>query len=252
MYDHDQPERVEPLLVHLTGSDVPMTQPPRPRPRRGISTRTYTLTSDDPVQQILPLNARRCDAWIQPLATDITIGPSKADVISGGGGTARLPGAAGGDSVSATAIATGDNTTGGQAFVTIPATSLPAGRYKIDIYSQMPTITNPATSNNVRLQAGSTAVVTLIEHIVAQNSGAYQAKDPLTVYRYLDGKTALTLNWAANMAATETQVWNATLVATPVGAPETGPFPIETTDAVWATAASLPAQVTVVSVIEEF
>ncbi len=121
------------------------------------------------------------------------------------------------NSVTATGTATADNTTVGAAVATIAAGSLPAGRYRIEVYSQMHTITNPATPNNVELRAGTTSVAKLIAHIVSQNSGAYQPKAPLVVERFLDGATALSCNFVANCAAAETQAWIVTIVATQVG-----------------------------------
>lgn len=120
-------------------------------------------------------------------------------------------------SVMALGAAIGDNTTGGQALATIAAVDLTPGMYQIDVYSQMTTITNANVSNAVELRAGATSLIRLINHVVAQNSGAYGPKQPFTVYRRLDGATALSLNWAQNLAATETQAWTVCLVATKLG-----------------------------------
>ena len=120
------------------------------------------------------------------------------------------------DSVTAFGAATANNTTGGQAVATIPAASLPAGFYRLDVYTQMTAIANPSVSNNLQLQAGATAIVRVINHVVAQNSGAYGPKQPLSVWRTLDGNTPVTANFVANCAATETQDWAVTIVATRV------------------------------------
>lgn len=84
-YDTDH---AEPVRVHLTGTDVPIGghhEPPR-RPRYGAALKTFVLNASDPVQCILPLNAARCQGWIQPLTNAITVYTSKADAQSGSGG----------------------------------------------------------------------------------------------------------------------------------------------------------------------
>lgn len=119
-------------------------------------------------------------------------------------------------SVSATGALQGTNTNGGAAIVSIDAANLPRGMYRIDVYSQMTAIANANHASNVELRAGSTSLVTLITHIVAQNAPSYIPKQPLTVWRYLDGATPLSCNFIANMATSETQDWTATIVATQV------------------------------------
>lgn len=83
---------VEPARVHIVSSDVPLGHHPEPRrPRRGLSARSFVLTSNDPVQQILPLNTHRCEAWIQPLTNAITVYASRADAQAGGNGGITIP-----------------------------------------------------------------------------------------------------------------------------------------------------------------
>lgn len=82
--------------VHIASSDVPLHPAPAAAParrRRGLAARSYTLTATDPVQQILPLNSGRVEAWVQPLTNPITIGNSKADAAAGGNAVATLPAA---------------------------------------------------------------------------------------------------------------------------------------------------------------
>jgi hypothetical protein len=78
----------EPVLVHIAGSDLPLTdhRPAPTRKRRGVSLRSFTLTANDPVQQILPLNTNRCEAWAQALTNPITVYGSRADAQAGTGG----------------------------------------------------------------------------------------------------------------------------------------------------------------------
>lgn len=87
-------EHVEPVKVHVAGSDVPMGHQEPKKRRHGVSLRTFTLTSADAVQQILPLNINRCEAWIQNVDTatkNFTVYSSKADALSGGGSGITVP-----------------------------------------------------------------------------------------------------------------------------------------------------------------
>lgn len=118
------------------------------------------------------------------------------------------------ESVSAFGALQGTNVTGTSAIATIPAASLPFGLYRVDVYSQVTTIANAATPSNAALFKGTTQLVRLIFHIVAQNSGAYQPKQPLSFNTRLDGNTALSVNFLGNFAATETQDWIVSIVAT--------------------------------------
>lgn len=153
------------------------------------------------------------DLWYAWLQTQLPAGVVAGTSIPIPGSQANA-GAPIDNSVSAFAVVTGNNTSAGNAIATIAAGSLPAGMYQIDIYSQTPVITNPSIPDNVELRAGATSVVRVQLHIVAQNAPSTQPKTPLTVYRRLDGATALSLNFIANFAATETQEWHCTLVAT--------------------------------------
>lgn len=81
---------VEAVKVHISGSDVPFSRPEPRRRRRGVALRTFTLTSNDPVQQILPLNSNRCEAWVQNVDTaakDFTLHESLANAQAGIGVT---------------------------------------------------------------------------------------------------------------------------------------------------------------------
>lgn len=153
------------------------------------------------------------DLWYAWLQTQLPAGVVAGTTPPVSGSQANA-GAPIGDSVSAFGAMVGDNTAAGKPILTIPAGSLPAGMYQVDIYTQTPTITNPSISDNVELRAGANSVVRVQFHIVAQNAPSSQPKTPLTVYRRLDGATPLSLNFVANFAATETQDWHCTLVAT--------------------------------------
>ncbi len=125
------------------------------------------------------------------------------------------------DSGTVLASLQGNNTSAGVAIATIPAASLPLGRYRVDIYTQLTAIANASRSHNVQLQANPTGaasrpLVQILQHIVAQNAAGFNPKSPLTIFVFLDGSTSLSANFIQNMAATETQDWTVQLVATRV------------------------------------
>jgi hypothetical protein len=118
---------------------------------------------------------------------------------------------------SAVGSVTANNTTAGTVLCSIASASLPSGFYQIDVYTQVPTITNPSVSNLVEVRMDAVSLTRLISHIVSQNSGAYQPKEVFTFYRRLDGTNGLSLNFAVNCAATETQAWLGQITATRIG-----------------------------------
>jgi|SRR5215216_259436 len=113
---------------------------------------------------------------------------------------------------------TATNLTAGTVLCSIASSSLPSGLYQIDVYIQIPTYTNPSTSNLIEVRVDSTSLTRLITHIVSQNSGAYQPKTPFTFYRRLTGSNGLSLNFSVNCAATETQACLGQITATRIGA----------------------------------
>lgn len=82
---------VEPLKVHLAGSDIPIVHQQPGKVRHGASLRTFTFTASDPVQQILPLHKNRCEANLQAFTNDVTVYTSRADAQAGGGGGVTIP-----------------------------------------------------------------------------------------------------------------------------------------------------------------
>lgn len=85
---------MESVRVHLTGSDLALTQPEPRRPRRGSALRTFVLTDNDPIQQILPQNTNRCEAWVQCVdetAAAFTLHESLGDAQSGGNAGVTVP-----------------------------------------------------------------------------------------------------------------------------------------------------------------
>jgi hypothetical protein len=92
MTESYSPHTLEPVRVHIASSDVPMrSHEPAGRIRRGLAGRSFTLTTTDPVQQILPLNINRCEGWVLPLTNDVTLYTSKADAQGGGNGGITVP-----------------------------------------------------------------------------------------------------------------------------------------------------------------
>lgn len=136
------------------------------------------------------------------------------DVVDGSGVPVNTTTAYGNSVFSGIGSATANNTTAGTALCTIDSANLPAGLYQVDVYTQMPTITNASVSNLIEVRVEATALTRLISHIVAQNSGAYQPKTCFTFYRRLTGSEDLSLNFAVNCAATETQAWIGQITAT--------------------------------------
>lgn len=80
----------EPVHVHVANLHEMATPPAPRRRRRALSTRSFTLTAADPVQEILPQADGRAEAWVIFTANDITIATSKADAQAGGGAVATL------------------------------------------------------------------------------------------------------------------------------------------------------------------
>ena len=85
---------VEPVKVHISGSDLPLARPEPKKYRRGVSLRTFVLTTADPIQQILPQNANRCEAWVQNVDTTaktFTLYTSLGDAKAAGNGGVTVP-----------------------------------------------------------------------------------------------------------------------------------------------------------------
>lgn len=158
----------------------------------------------------------------QDVDNDVVNGSGIPVNISDAGGSITVDGSVttevpyGNSVFSGIGSATANNTTAGTALCTIDSANLPAGLYQVDVYIQMPTITNPSTSNLIEVRVEATSLTRLITHIVAQNSGAYQPKTCFTFYRRLTGSEDLSLNFAVNCAATETQVWTGQITATKI------------------------------------
>lgn len=84
-------DKIDPIRVHLTGSDVPLNNQGDKNPcRRGLTTRSFNLTAADPVQQILPNNLNRITAYVRPEQNAITIAASQADALAGANSAAKI------------------------------------------------------------------------------------------------------------------------------------------------------------------
>ena len=243
---------VDPVRVHLVRSDLALVDPHERGPRRrGASIRTYTLTAANPVQQILPLNGRRCSAWIQPTVNDVLISTSESGAQQGGGGAGLIPGTGSGTTVAAYGTITINNGTApGTAAASIPAGSLPAGRYRVDGYAYLAAATTPAAADLLQISVGGTGKGRLLSFAAVNNSAAFQPKAPFTIWATVDGTQAIAITAAAAETGTNVQTFNTVITATPEHA-QAGPFPLPTTDPIWASAAVLPTTLTVVSVTEE-
>ena len=88
---------IDPIQVHIASSDVPMAAAAPRRTRKALRTNTYTLTSAQPTQRLLPRSDARLEAWVTS-ATEATppviyIAPSQVDAAAQGGGAAQVIGA---------------------------------------------------------------------------------------------------------------------------------------------------------------
>jgi hypothetical protein len=73
---------MDPVLVHITGTDVP--PPVQYRERYSTETRTIVITAAEPVQKLVDQDYNRTEFWIQPLDFDATICHSKAQAQAAG------------------------------------------------------------------------------------------------------------------------------------------------------------------------
>lgn len=86
---------VEPVHVHVANLHEIAHPAPR-RKRRALKTNTFTLTSGNPTQRVMPQSDSRVEGWITS-ATGATpptvfIAPNQADANSQGGGAAQISG----------------------------------------------------------------------------------------------------------------------------------------------------------------
>lgn len=141
-----------------------------------------------------------------------------AGVVSGN--DIPLPGSGGisyaGESVAGFGTATGNNTSAGAVIATIPAASLPAGRYKVTVAHFISAATNPGMFNNVALKKGAVSIATIM-HLQNFNAGSYPYDPQLEMIVDLNGATALNVTFIDNLGATETQTHHAQIIATKVG-----------------------------------
>lgn len=121
-----------------------------------------------------------------------------------------------GDAVSAYASDSVDvNSNVGDALVTIPASSLPAGRYQIDAYTLLSEATTPDATNVLAISVGGTAVARLLSYNAVQSSSAYQPKQPFTLPGYqVDGSQDIAITVAVAETGTNVETFDAVLVAT--------------------------------------
>lgn len=225
--------------VHLASSDVPMGGGKK-RARVSMLARTINLTSNDPVQQIMPQSDSRTWAWM--------IGNSSA-VSASAGGTAVVPAGAG------TVIASWTVPLAGAYTVTVAMTiagPVAADRNNMDLYvngalvTALPVGTNtaPQTSVPVVLQLAAGSVVTVQQIAVTTATG------------YLAILTATPATDAVFIGTGKGDVQTAAGVS---GGNGVGQIPsglkwdIPTTDQVWAGAPAniLPVVVTITSFYEQ-
>lgn len=73
---------MDPVLVHITGTDVP--QPTQHRKRYATETRTIVLTATEPFQKLVDQDYDRDEFWVQPLDFDAVMCHSRAQAQGSG------------------------------------------------------------------------------------------------------------------------------------------------------------------------
>lgn len=234
------PGHYEPVRVHLESSDVPLGSPRPRRCRRALRTNIFTLTAAQPTQRILPQADARAEAWLTSIVAEEVYKP----------GFVSVPAAH-------------------SAIVTLPV--LPAGWWNITVYAGFGGTAEATTPNNWALVSGATTVVPAIDVALATNTQTNVGTFPV----YSDGTSNITLQ--NPVAASASAFYQGALLAVPASSPGiwiassqadaasqaggaaqisgTGaiPFPVNTTDAVWASASlALPVTVSVLAIYEQY
>lgn len=238
-------EDLEAVKVHLAGSDIPIGMPPPVRPHRGVVFKTVTLTANDPVQQILPLSPHRREAWIQAFTANVVLYSEKGQAQVGGNNGLTIPAAqlatggaySGGGAVAAP--------TAGQTIATIPAASLPAGRYRLRVNAGFGANAEATTDFNFDLLVNGAVFAGRLMVTAASNNVRNWIFDDVA----LNGTSPVTL--VAHTGASASAVYVGDITASLETSAQPGvPYPLNTTDPVWATAATLPATVCVTAIID--
>lgn len=120
-----------------------------------------------------------------------------------------------GSSVTGYGTLLGNNTSAGAQIANIAAANLPAGTYCIEVWGYIQAAASAALADNGELRAGSTPLGRILMFNAVAGTGT-PLGPKLKVYKYLDGRTALSVNFVANFGAAETQTWNVQIVATRV------------------------------------
>lgn len=241
-------EGMEAVPVHLTGSDIPVASSPGKRKRRAIKCNTFTLTAAQPVQQIFPQSDARVEGWITAAVGQ----PSSGTVIAEGSAADPAAGT--------TVAATG---------------TLPAGAYTVIVYETLIGTVSFADAANLQLLVGSTVIGTLVYPGASENptppKGPYTVVVPAggaAISVKTIGAGSGTATYVVEIGATpvagtagDQNIWIADSQAganaqgggsAQIAGTDTTPFPVSTTDAVWAsTGAGFPVVVSTVAIYEE-
>jgi hypothetical protein len=155
------------------------------------------------------------DLWYAWLLTQLPAGVSAGSSPPVAGSSASSAPIS--DSVSTTGVLQGTDTGTLNANIAfLSNANLPAGMYKIDIYAQVSAVATPTTNNAAEVRISGTALAVLLNAVVAQNNGGFNPRNPMTLYKRLDGSQNISVTFRQNLAAGETQTWNVTIVATRV------------------------------------
>ena len=242
------PAEFDPIPVRLVSAEVPLAVRPTKRKRRAVTIRSYILTANDPVQEILPASDNR-------VAAQVIVPPA----------------------MNQTSVQ-GENITsaGPAANAQVVAITLPAGLWVITWQVGVQGTSGTAENNNFTLaypggslssvNGGSVgtnyqqdSVVVLVPTggaTVAVNVGSTTPTGTASYKAQLEASpTASPIVIAANKG----DAVNAGAAGSGTGAgtgsaailPAGSRTPVDTTDPVWASAIVLPAVVSVISTIEQ-
>lgn len=123
----------------------------------------------------------------------------------------------GGETVTAYGSVQGDNTAEGLEIAKIDASLLPAGKYRVSVSHFVSAASSPTTVDNVELQKDGVAIARIQHQSAVMNSTAYSYQPKIEVILEVDGNQDISVNFAANFGATETQTHNVQIFATKVG-----------------------------------
>lgn len=152
------------------------------------------------------------DLWYQWLS-----GQLPPDVLAG---AANTPGAGSAvyteQSVTAYGSVLGNNASAGAVIASIPSASLPAGKYRVEVYHYVSAAASPVLQDNVEVRKAATPLARIQHQAAVMNSTAYGYSPKMSLVVEVTGAQTISCNFIANFGAAETQTHNVQIVATKV------------------------------------